>query len=225
MKFAFTLIELLVVIAIIAVIAAILYPVFAKARAKAYQTTCLSNERQLGMAILEYTGDYDDTLPSLVDADHGDGVIGAWIYYDLFQDGFDVTKGSIFPYAGSKSIYVCPADTVGKLNQLSYSMNSCLASATYQGNVRPGKALGEFDNPEAIMMLGEEASFTVFDPQDDPNELSADDGYLSLTFGNGFSTRHSNGSNIAFLDGHARWFAAGQPEANNVFTGGSATCF
>jgi prepilin-type N-terminal cleavage/methylation domain-containing protein/prepilin-type processing-associated H-X9-DG protein len=59
----FTLIELLVVIAIIAILAAILFPVFAQARAKARQTTCLSNNKQVALGILMYTQDYDETLP------------------------------------------------------------------------------------------------------------------------------------------------------------------
>ncbi|HEX5322780.1 MAG TPA: prepilin-type N-terminal cleavage/methylation domain-containing protein, partial [Capsulimonadaceae bacterium] len=59
----FTLIELLVVIAIIAILAAILFPVFATAREKARQATCLSNEKQIGLAMNMYVQDYDETLP------------------------------------------------------------------------------------------------------------------------------------------------------------------
>ena len=62
-KRGFTLIELLVVIAIIAILAAILFPVSATAREKARQTACLSNEKQLGLAFIQYTEDYDEILP------------------------------------------------------------------------------------------------------------------------------------------------------------------
>ena len=63
MRKGFTLIELLVVIAIIAILAAILFPVFAKAREKARQTSCLSNEKQIGTAIMMYVEDYDEMMP------------------------------------------------------------------------------------------------------------------------------------------------------------------
>jgi len=66
-KSGFTLIELLVVIAIIAILAAILFPVFAQAREQARKTTCLSNMKQEGLAMIMYLGDYDDTFPSVVE--------------------------------------------------------------------------------------------------------------------------------------------------------------
>src|SRR5437762_1024030 len=67
LKAGFTLIELLVVIAVIAILAAILFPVFARAREKARQATCLSNEKQIAAAVLMYIGDYDETFPFVLD--------------------------------------------------------------------------------------------------------------------------------------------------------------
>ena len=64
MRRGFTLIELLVVIAIIAILAAILFPVFARAREKARQTACLNNVKQLSLAVMQYTQDYDEILPA-----------------------------------------------------------------------------------------------------------------------------------------------------------------
>jgi len=63
-RLGFTLIELLVVIAIIAILAAILFPVFAKVREKARQTACLSNQKQLGLAVMQYVQDYDESYPA-----------------------------------------------------------------------------------------------------------------------------------------------------------------
>ncbi len=90
MRRGFTLIELLVVIAIIAILAAILFPVFAKAREKARQTACASNLKQIGTAFLMYTSDYDDTMPPWTG---GDPVATGSIY-----DVRCVYNGLVNPY-------------------------------------------------------------------------------------------------------------------------------
>src|SRR4051812_37493726 len=95
----FTLIELLVVIAIIAILAAILFPVFAQAREKARQTSCLNNQKQLGLGILMYAQDYDETYPMGFQVDTG-WTNASWPI--LVQ-----------PYVKDLKVFTCPSDTKG----------------------------------------------------------------------------------------------------------------
>jgi len=97
----FTLIELLVVIAIIAILAAILFPVFAKAREKARQASCMSNGKQLGLALLQYLIDSDDGLPPMIE----DGYVDAWWDPNTRCNW----ARAIFPYARNYGIYDCPS--------------------------------------------------------------------------------------------------------------------
>jgi len=105
---AFTLIELLVVIAIIAILAAILFPVFAQAREKARQASCLSNLKQVGLAMLQYGQDYDETLFPWVNT----GAVGP-VFWDTYQDfsswppKVDPTKGLLQPYMKNTQVQDC----------------------------------------------------------------------------------------------------------------------
>jgi prepilin-type N-terminal cleavage/methylation domain-containing protein/prepilin-type processing-associated H-X9-DG protein len=92
MRRGFTLIELLVVIAIIAILAAILFPVFARAREKARQTSCLSNMKQMGLALLSYVSDYDETAPA----------------YSVGPYHWNVL---VYPYIKNMQLYRCPDST------------------------------------------------------------------------------------------------------------------
>jgi prepilin-type N-terminal cleavage/methylation domain-containing protein/prepilin-type processing-associated H-X9-DG protein len=124
---AFTLIELLVVIAIIAILAAILFPVFAQAREKARQTSCLSNEKQLGLALLQYAEDNDERfvpgINPVGDSTNGKG----W-------------AGEIYPYVKSTGVYHCPDDPTvpvayagGTMYPVSYGYNINTASTAWCG--------------------------------------------------------------------------------------------
>ena len=125
---AFTLIELLVVIAIIAVLAAILFPVFARARESARRTSCLSNLRQLNTAFALYAQDVDELLPAATDGFPGAGLSGGWVYYTVFPANqtprsYDVTRGGLYPYVKNAQVFICPSDAQGKRSGDSYAYN------------------------------------------------------------------------------------------------------
>ncbi|MGV3617357.1 MAG: prepilin-type N-terminal cleavage/methylation domain-containing protein [Fimbriimonas sp.] len=107
MKKAFTLIELLVVIAIIAILAAILFPVFAQAKAAAKASACLSNTKQLGLAVMQYNTDNDGTYP-------GGWFVGLWETEDLtvFPNGRYKWTDAIYPYTKNIDISTCPGQNI-----------------------------------------------------------------------------------------------------------------
>jgi prepilin-type N-terminal cleavage/methylation domain-containing protein len=95
----FTLIELLVVVAILSILAAILFPVFTRAKAAAQATSCMSNERQLGLAVQMYLADADDLYPP-----------GAY----ATATGFVIWHDLIDPYVRNKRVWLCPGSTVSE---------------------------------------------------------------------------------------------------------------
>jgi prepilin-type N-terminal cleavage/methylation domain-containing protein/prepilin-type processing-associated H-X9-DG protein len=118
---AFTLIELLVVIAIIAILAAILFPVFAKAREKARQISCLSNEKQLGLAFMQYTQDYDEHYPC-----------GNYVTGGHYGQGW---AGQIYTYVKSTRVFTCPDDS----STLNPAWTSAASPVSYMYNLNVGE--------------------------------------------------------------------------------------
>ncbi len=181
----FTLIELLVVIAIIAILAAILFPVFAKARDKARQATCMNNEKQIGLAGMQYAQDYDELFP-----------LAAW--YPGYSPGTAYgLLDSLAPYIKSTGIVKCP----NRINGVGYQCNSNVWGSNYTSlgwgaNVPPA-AIAELVSPASVV-------FTY--------EMHTDNAYGECNPGwySGFDRttafRHNGGWNLIFCDGHVKWY-------------------
>ena len=216
-KTAFTLIELLVVIAIIAILAAILFPVFARARENARRSSCQSNLKQIGLGILQYTQDYDEYMPV---GTTGNGA-GGWV-------------GQVYPYVKSLQIFICPSDyspatTFPNQVKCSYFMNSNLANNF--GSLLPTN-IAKMNASSLTVLAGEVFSTTASparisnasDPSADVRSPFGDGlntpnyaaGYFTGRMGNrpflgGAATdspavaTHLEGSNFLAADGHVKW--------------------
>ena len=157
----FTLIELLVVIAIIAILAAILFPVFARARENARRASCQSNMKQIGLGILQYIQDYDEQFMP------GEGFFKNWEIQPGITGSWDLVTQ---PYLKSMQILVCPSDsrsptyntlgTYGSNLRRSYSMPAYLAPEYNSGagpNGRDGINLAKVNQPALTLMVIERA--------------------------------------------------------------------
>ncbi|MBI5832519.1 MAG: DUF1559 domain-containing protein [Armatimonadetes bacterium] len=197
----FTLIELLVVIAIIAILAAILFPVFAKAREKARTSSCQSNEKQIGLAIAQYTNDYDERLPS----NRANGMTPANMTGGVDWMNF---YAMVEPYIKTAQIFSCPSITKTNIASGCFN-NGTLFRQHYManggggmgGNGTPpmrrswdggGAALAALVQPSQLILVGE-------NPNRPYDECDFWNGGPELTF-----TNHNGVANFLFADGHVK---------------------
>ena len=199
---AFTLIELLVVIAIIAILAAILFPVFARARENARRSSCLSNTKQWGLGFMQYTADYD----------------GAMVYSDA-NDQTHYWAVQMKPYLKSVQIAVCPSHSNP---QTGWSFNTGYPGFSYTmmegGYSLPSGGIylttePRFEWPSEYVIMGDMigtagSPHTQTDKEDDP---------LGVDTNHRFDYRHLEGANFLYADGHAKWAKAGTLKGRNLF--------
>jgi prepilin-type N-terminal cleavage/methylation domain-containing protein/prepilin-type processing-associated H-X9-DG protein len=221
----FTLIELLVVIAIIAILAAILFPVFAQAREKARQATCLSNMRQLGTASMMYIQDYDETFYfSLADANAAGDQTSWWfvLIEPYLKAGVktgnnrdkpvsilhcpDINNSYRDPAIGSE---IKPANSYGPNWYLVRESREFGGGPAGNGANNGPFTLAQIGSPGSLVLLAEQTGqYTTVRGQDDQAYAAADSERKRYR---NARTRHNGGANFTFADGHAKWFKAPDP--------------
>jgi len=210
MKRGFTLIELLVVIAIIAILAAILFPVFARAREKARQTSCLSNVKQISLGIIMYMQDYDERFPMLywtASPRHGLAQV-------------------VQPYIKNADVYNCPSSDAEATMPLSYLEHMSYGYNTGLFLVNSARKLAQVKRPAQIVMMGDvcqdpNAPGRFHPPTAGPFKCDPDGTNCQLCGethnwrfrgpnhtwdrpGFNMLERHNGTANLGFVDGHAK---------------------
>ena len=207
----FTLIELLVVIAIIAILAAILFPVFQKVRENARRTACGSNERQLGLAVLQYVQDSDEIYPPATTRPSDTFCIYHWA-----TAATPNVFASIYPYNKSYGIYTCPDTRVinnfGGFNTgdvlTGYLISAVIFGSGDGTTVHPPKSIAALQAPSSIIMIQDypgKYTCLFYRPEQQPSVNGiAQFNLLHGTNVNRYAL-HSDGGNLLYCDGHVKF--------------------
>ena len=200
MRKGFTLIELLVVIAIIAILAAILFPVFARAREKARQASCSSNLKQLATAWLMYAQDYDELVCPSYDG-VGTNPWRMWVWTNAGE-----LDSRLMPYVKNAQLFKCPSDpTALSTYGINYLMTSyALYPLSEYGH--GGCPMAKIKRPAEILVFTDSRARANSHCYYIGNAYFP--GYAYRTSGyicGGIDLRHNEGINGAFADGHVKW--------------------
>lgn len=198
----FTLIELLVVIAIIAILAAILFPVFARAREKARQSTCLSNLKQISLGMMMYAQDYDELYCPAYYYDAAWNEF-AWDFSIDWSAGGVAGPGLIAPYTKNQQINACPSfqgETWGR-PQSGYAYNTTYIGHGMFEPVPQPVSLGAVGKPSETVLLAD-AAYNNAGSVAATNYLRAPSDWL-FPWGT-VHFRHNETADVAFCDGHVK---------------------
>ncbi len=194
MQKGFTLIELLVVIAIIAILAAILFPVFARAREKARQASCLSNIKQLTLGAMMYSQDYDEIIMPGYICSRSSGSHGWW----------HETNGRIQPYVKNLQIMKCPSEPAATF---SYGINYTLSNggpSTGDGCYSTGgRPMAKITRPAETGIFGDSRADCNYPGNGNTTYWGSKPAGYNLC--GSVDCRHNDGANVGYLDGHAKW--------------------
>jgi len=241
----FTLIEFLVVIAIISILAAILFPVFARARENARRTACLSNMKQIGLGIMQYTQDYDEHYPRAwggigtdgrtgnpddIETDTGKpgGVFTIYAASTSTPGNYRTWMDYIYPYVKSTQLFHCPSH-VGSNSYPDYGYSVAFSNYYYYGELFGGStgmrnipiSMAAVTRPSEVIVVAEYPG--AYSYTTSPANMYTYASKPPSDANYNLVTPHLDGGTAVYADGHAKWRARGTI-LGNVKSSSMSTC-